>query len=302
MLYYDDTLIKMVYVMYFEDFNHFNFPLHVVPPSFIKFPIKTETPIITIVTPTLGNRSLLRLKKALQYESIPFTHLILWDNHRVKNAIDPKLLEDERTFCYHFKHPYHQYPNQRNDVWLRAVGITLVNTPYITFFDDDTWPDRNHLRKLINHLKNNQLDYLHCKRRMWEDLSLTNNLNSTKSQNNNENSNLNNLDISRDMGFQTNKYMKLIGTDDFEAIGEKNKMGYRLIDNSSVYFTIETARKVAQVYLANQVYGDDRLTPDFLDSIKAKGERYQEVLVNHVAKPSLVNFFKQNIINNNLQI
>ena len=49
------------------------------------------------------------------------------------------MLEDENTYCYQFMHPYFEFKGQRNDVWLRGVGATLTNTPYITYFDDDTW-------------------------------------------------------------------------------------------------------------------------------------------------------------------
>ena len=35
-------------------------------------------------------------------------------------------------------HPYFEFKGQRNDVWLRG-GATLTNTPYITYFDDDTY-------------------------------------------------------------------------------------------------------------------------------------------------------------------
>ena len=51
---------------------------------------------------------------------------------------------------------------------------------------------------------------------------------------------------------------------------------------------------IVNVFLDNQVYGDDRLTPEVLDNYK--GYFLKEVLVNHVAKPSLLNFFKENII------
>jgi hypothetical protein len=47
--------------------------------------------------------------------------------------------------------------------------------------------------------------------------------------------------------------------------------------------------------LNHETYGDDRYTKGFLDSIKARGSRFQEVLVNHTAKPVLVTFFKSNI-------
>ena len=72
----------------------------------------------------------------------------MWDTNRCQNPLTPEEVEDDRTYSYVMRHPYHKYPNQRNDVWLRAVGATLTNTPYITFFDDDTWPEENHLEKV----------------------------------------------------------------------------------------------------------------------------------------------------------
>jgi len=79
-----------------------------------------------------------------------------------------------------------------------------------------------------------------------------------------------------------------------------NVLGYRLIDNSSLYMRIETARKLIPLYLSNQVYGDDRLVPDFLDRLQdVKGARMLEALVNHIAKPSLENFFINGISSNN---
>ena len=188
----------------------------------------------------------------------------MFDNNRVVNSIKPSDIEDkEITFCYEFNHP-HLLPkqNQRNDVWLRAVGISLANTEYVTFFDDDTWPQRNHLSKIISFMEEKKYDYTFCKRQMWEKTGL--------------------------------KKLKLIGTDNFEAIGVMNKDGYRLIDNSSLYMNIKTARMLAPTYLNNQVYGDDRLTPDVLDA-NAIGGQLDKVLVNHIAKSSLVNYFKKNI-------
>ena len=279
MLEYSENAIKMVYLMYQDDFEHFDFSLHQVPKSMIpKQPLnRNRNPVITIITPTLGNPSIIRLKKALMSETVPFIHIILWDKNRVKNAVEPSSLEDERTFCYQFNHPYHKFPNQRNDVWLRAIGTTLTNTPYLTFFDDDTWPNRNHLETVINYMIQHNLDYTYCKRRMWEDTSLVNNSTETRQT------------------FRDALYLKEIGVDNFEATGELNKFGYTLLDNSSIYLKLDTARKLGQMFLDNQVYGDDRLSKAFLDDNKAKSKKLEKVLVNHVAKPQLVNFFKNNI-------
>lgn len=272
MVNYTDIMIRKIYEIYYVDYEYFKFPLHKIPVELINYPVKNNLPIFTIITPTLGNSSLLKLKDSLKYEKIPFIHLILWDKNRCKNALNPKDLEDDRTFCYEFTHPYHNFPNQRNDVWLRGVGVTLTNTPFITFFDDDTWADRNHLEDIYRYMINNKLEYTFCKRRMWEyDASYYNN-NLIDKYNN----------------------LKLIGTDNFESIGERTKMGYRLIDNSSLYMRLNTARVISSVFLDNQYYGDDRETPKYLD--KFKGGIYNKVLVNHTAKENLVGFFRSNIL------
>ena len=282
MVEYSENAIKMVYLMYQDDFDHFDFSLHQVPKSMIPTqPLnRNRNPVITIITPTLGNPSIIRLKKALMSETVPFIHIILWDKNRVKNAIEPSSLEDERTFCYQFNHPYHKFPNQRNDVWLRAIGTTLTNTPYLTFFDDDTWPNRNHLETVVNYIIQHNLDYTYCKRRMWEDTSLVNNSTETRQT------------------FRDALYLKEIGVDNFEATGELNKFGYTLLDNSSIYLKLDTARKLGQMFLDNQVYGDDRLSKAFLDDNNAESKKLDEVLVNHVAKPQLVDFFKNHIVTN----
>lgn len=272
---YTDEYIRYIYISYFEDYQYFNFPLHKLPKICVNYPIKSKVPVFTLITPTVGNKGLLRLKEALKYEKIPFIHLVLWDTIRCKNALQPKDIEDENTFCYEFMHPYHKYPNQRNDVWLRGVGISLTNTPFVAFFDDDTWPDRNHLENVFHYIIKNKYDYTFCKRRMWEyNENINNNIN------NNISENFNNLN--------------LIGTDNFESIGTINKMGYRLIDNSSLYLNLETARKVMNVFLNNQYYGDDRVTPKLLDNFK--GAIFNKVLINHIAKKDYELFFKNNIL------
>jgi len=271
--------IKMVYSIYKEDFEYFDFPfpLHLMQKdTIVRGPLNKSPAVFTIITPTMGNKSIHRLKKSLSFEKVPFIHLILWDNNRVVNAVSPESLEDERTFCYQFKHPYHKYPNQRNDVWLRSVGISLTNTKYITFFDDDTWCNRGHLTQMFNFMTSKKLDYTYCKRRMWEDCSLVSGA------------------CEKTLVEQDCYHLRNIGVDDFEATGEHNKFGYTLLDNSSLYLSLDCARKLSQMFMENQVYGDDRLSKAYLDNAKFKGGKLEQVLVNHVAKPELVQFFREN--------
>lgn len=219
----------------------------------------------TIITPTVGSANLFKLKQVLKQEKLNYIHIILWDTNRKPmeyngKELTPEDFEDECTYCYEFEHPYYEFPKQRNDVWLRGVGCTLTNTPYITFHDDDTWPERNHLDDVMRYMNYNHLDYTYVARRMWADEKTP------------------------------------IGKDDFEATGEVNKFGYRLVDNSSLYLNIDTARILAIMFLSNQIYGDDRLTYDHLTDNKKNGKRYDKILVNHIAKEHLIGFFKANIL------
>ena len=44
---------------------------------------KTEEAVFTIVTPTIGRRSLLKLKSCLRKEKTPYVHLVMWDKKKV---------------------------------------------------------------------------------------------------------------------------------------------------------------------------------------------------------------------------
>ena len=216
----------------------------------------SQNPIFTVITPTVGRKSIYKLKKILQKETIPYVHLILWDSKRCEDAVRPCDLEDDVTYCYEFHHPLYARQNARNDVWLRAVGISLARTPYITFSDDDTWPEENHLHRVYKYMIENKLDYTHCIRRMWS------------------------------------PNCEAIGEDRFEAIGELNSFGYTLLDNSSLFLNSKAALIVMQVFLQNQVYGDDRVTHGPLKKY-CSGKRIDQVLKNHTCQPNLEAFFRK---------
>lgn len=212
--------------------------------------------IFTIVTPTVGRTSLLKLKEALKQETVPYVHLILFDSKRCDGALDPRALEDERTFCYEFRHPLYANKTSRIDIWLRAVGLTMARTPYIKCCDDDTWPEANHLEIVLDFMRSNGLDFTYCLRRMWS------------------------------------RSGELIGIDRFEAIGEINRFGYRLLDNSSLFYNQKAASILREVFLTHQFYGDDRYTYEPLNA-HCRGMRLDEVLTNHMAQSELENFFRQ---------
>lgn len=211
----------------------------------------------TIVTPTMGRKSLLNLKEVLKEETIPYVHLVMMDSKKEPDALSAEEIEDDRTFVYDIRHPLYPKPQARMDVYLRGIGIMMARTPFIRCCDDDVWPEAGHLSRVTRFMQNGKLDFAWCLRRM----------------------------LTRDK--------EVIGIDRFEAIGEKNKFGYHLLDNSSLFYNQRAASILAQVFLQNPIYGDDRLTWTPLHQY-CKGAFLDAVLTNHMAQPHLTDFFKQN--------
>lgn len=218
----------------------------------------SNTPALwTIVTPTMGRPSILQLKEKLRSETMPYVHLVMMDSKRADDSLDPKDIEDERTFVYDIRHPLYPKPDARMDVYLRAIGIMMARTPYIRCCDDDVWPEPDHLSKVTKFMEDNKLDFTWCLRRMF-----------TREGEN-------------------------LGIDGFEAIGIQNQFGYNLLDNSSLFYNQTAALILAQVFLKNPIYGDDRLTWEPLNQY-CKGDFIPEVLTNHMAQPHLNEFFRRN--------
>lgn len=214
-------------------------------------------PLWTIVTPTMGRKSLLNLKEVLREETVPYVHFVMMDSKRDADALSPGEIEDDRTYVYDIRHPLYPKPNARMDVYLRGIGIMMARTQYIRCCDDDVWPETGHLSKITPFMRDNSLDFAWCLRRMYT------------------------------------REREVIGIDRFEAIGDKNKFGYHLLDNSSLFYNQRAAMILAQVFIQNPIYGDDRLTWEPLHRY-CKGKFYDGVLTNHMAQPHLTDFFKQN--------
>lgn len=211
----------------------------------------------TIVTPTVGRKSILKLKEILRQETVPYVHFIMMDSKRDADALTAEELEDDRTYVYDIRHPLYPEPQSRMDVYLRGIGIMMARTKYIRCCDDDAWPEVGHLSRVTEFMDMNNLDFTWCLRRMYDR--------------------------------EGNK----IGIDGFEAIGVTNKFGYNLLDNSSLFYNRKAALILSQIFLLNPVYGDDRLTWEPLQKF-CKGDFLPEILTNHMAQPHLTEFFKQN--------
>jgi glycosyltransferase involved in cell wall biosynthesis len=218
---------------------------------------------ITVVTPTIGRQSLLRLVKTLALQDIRLIHIILWDNHRCENSLTPddKVLasyanDNYVQYNYVINHPV--YDIVRKDNYLRTLGIMMSGTKYITQIDDDCWIEPDWLLRSVSEIKRLDLDYIFCIRCLWEDEE------------------------------------RILGIDNYESIGIKNRFGYHLMETNSIVFTSKMALTVSNVTKIYDQYGHDRFLAEELFS-NYNGNIDARVGLHQIVPDFLIEFHKSNI-------
>jgi len=222
--------------------------------------------LVTVITPTTGKDSLFKLIKSLGNQNIPYVHLLLWDNKRegrFRRSKDPKDLErfSNNTYITNsivIRGGIIQGPAAGSA--LRAVGLMIANTPYVTFADDDVWLEDNHLSSLVATIEKEQVEWAYCYRKMW----------------------------SPDGSY--------LGKDTFESVGDLNtkKVPYEMVDNSSMMFSRRFGSSAACLYRETKDYNDDRLMYGFLKKYAGKVAKTNQFTVNQTCPSRLVDFFQTN--------
>lgn len=122
-------------------------------------------PLITVITPTTGSRSLNRLMESMDKQSVRWVHILLWDDKREDHYL--WLDEQNNVKDPHVCQASYHYENKRYSIVvpgtfvqgpaagsaLRAIGLMAANTPYVTFADSDVWYDENHFERLVEAIK-----------------------------------------------------------------------------------------------------------------------------------------------------
>jgi len=187
---------------------------------------------ITVITPTIGRASLIKLVKSLTLQNVNITHLMMWDNKREEKGYLPNdnrisQFETDNYKIYHYviEHPV---VIGRKDNYLRTVGLMMSNTEYITQIDDDCWIENDWLNRAINNIITSKLDYCFCIRRLWE----------------NEDT--------------------ILGIDNYESIGIVNSFGYNLIETNSIVFNKGILNDICSITQLHNNYGHDRKIGKFL--------------------------------------
>jgi len=227
--------------------------------------------LITIITPTTGKVSLYNLINSLNNQTVPFVHILLWDDKREDAFLypDPSTLKTESPFGtnlandnlsrYSIVIPGSFVQGDAFGSALRAVGMMAANTPYITFADDDVWFEGNHLETMLKSLEGHEWGY--CKRKVWK---------------------------------KSEKGVEYIGVDEFESVGDSpdRKVPYEMVDNSCMIFTRRFGASAACLYRETRTYNDDRLMYSFLKQYAGQPGKTNLATVNQICPKRLEPMFE----------
>lgn len=222
---------------------------------------------ITVITPTLGRRSILRLLDSLQKQNVKILHLVMWDQKRCEDGIllnDPifEKYHSENYKSYHYVISHPVYGISRVDNYLRSLGIVMATTNYITQIDDDCWLEEGWLSRAIQLIKEKEINYIFCQRNLWENEEI------------------------------------FLGIDNYESIGVKNKFGYHLMETNSIVFTKKIAFVIHKITYENNIYGHDRKIAEYLIENEKGIHDNQTSGLNQIVPYFLLEFHKYHISSN----
>jgi len=215
-------------------------------------------PLITVITPTTGKRTLERLMQSMEKQNVPWVHILLWDDKREDDYIKkPYGVKISNPACirYNIVVPGSFIKGQACGSALRAIGLMASNTKYVTFADSDVWYDPNHFELLIEAIRGKEWAY--TVRRIWA----------------NE--------------------QECIGEDRFESVGDDSKLSYKLVDNSSLLVDRKFAASSACLYRETEEYNDDRLMFAFLKKYAGIPGKTNVATVNQICPSRLEQMFRK---------
>jgi hypothetical protein len=103
--------------------------------------------LITVITPTTGKKSLGRLIDSIDSQSkARVFHLLLWDDKR-DSDVNPESFNSASRHSIVAPNGSGRNQDAPGSI-LRAAGLMLARTPWVTFADDDVWWDNNHLDEI----------------------------------------------------------------------------------------------------------------------------------------------------------
>jgi len=229
--------------------------------------------MITVITPTTGRDSLKLTMQSVQNQKsvIPIKHLLLWDNKREDEFLFPNDAGKVRS-PYDMEREGANYSvnsivikdnlinSKAAGSALRAVGLMIANTEWVTFLDDDAMWDADHVDNIMEVLGGKEWGF--CRRRIWTTTS--------------------------------DDQYECIGIDEFESVGEDAKTPYKMVDNNCMIFKRKYGVSAACLYRNTEEYNDDRLMYNFLRKYAGLPGIDTRATVNQFCPERLVEFFRKN--------
>jgi len=216
-------------------------------------------PLLTIITPTTGRPSLVRLIESLQGQDagVGVMHLLLWDDKREPGGCTPAHLEAPDRMNIVLPHGFGRFGDAPGSA-LRAIGLVWATTEWVTFADDDVWWDRGHLRAMLDAAKGR--NWASTLRRIWSPAG------------------------------------NVLGVDRFESVGDDpgRRVAHEMCDNNCMMFKRPFGVAAAPLYRETLQYNDDRLMYAFLKQAAGPRGRTGTATINQVCPERLVEGFRAN--------
>lgn len=212
---------------------------------------------VTIITPTTGKPSLEALIASIerQAESPKAFHILLWDQVRDTER-PPESYSGANRLSLVLPAGLGRQGRAPGSA-LRAIGLMVANTPWVTFADDDVRWDDGHLSAIMSAART--FRWATTLRTVWSPAG------------------------------------ERLGVDRFESVGDDpaRRVPYEMCDNNCMLFRRELGVAAAPLYRETHNYNDDRLMYGFLK--ERAGPRGQTTCATvHQTCPSrLVEFFRR---------
>lgn len=216
--------------------------------------------ILTVITPTTGKNSLDTLIQSVesQKHSEDIFHFLLWDDFRSDGARVPESYNSVNRLSLVLPKGSGRNGSAPGSA-LRSVGLMAVQTPWVTFADDDVWWEPNHVEELLKSVSNGE-HWGRTYRTIWSPTH------------------------------------ERLGIDKFESVGddESRKVPYEMCDNNCMMFKREYGVYAAHLYRETKDYNDDRLMYQFLRNNAGNCGKTNKATINHICPEKLITFFSEN--------
>ena len=216
-----------------------------------------STAVVTVITPTTGRPSLDRLVASVdaQAGSAAVFHLLLWDDHREPEARTPSSYEAAHRLSLVLP-PGSGRNGDAPGSALRAIGLMVARTPWVTFADDDVHWEADHLQRLLSAAEGRH--WASTLRHVWT---------------------------------PSGDYL---GVDRFESVGDDpgRRVPYEMVDNNCMMFRREFGTMAAVLYRETAEYNDDRLMYGALKQHAGPRGSTSAPTIHQACPDRLVDFFR----------